>query len=592
MNETSKSSSKQRIIEQKNKVTNKNKKGKFQVYDIFKCCYNFYSSLKYRKENNIYNCSIMTQFIIFLVPIAHGIAAILTVLHLYLFDQTFKFDYYTLMKEDYLRYLITDVDDAHFELNFIETKSQFEDLGNLMFFKVYFDELISIGLLDEEKIFPNVSNVTGNFLSYIDTLYSHLRSNTNFTISSNLSQKYIDGRNDSLSELAKVYYNFYPLISFEAFSINTFINQTFLIAYQMNDDNNNISGTPMYFNFPISNGDSLENSNFFPYNNFIAPKISLGKSEHTNLLNDSFYYENWFEKQDYDFREFSKYYEMTLNFLHLNVNHEGRLNKTSVVTIQNFYKNNKGKRFIINIIFYINQKKLIIDSFDHSVFIITNYSHLFTKEKYSDNLTYVISQSDITEISLSHLIDQYFHYGLTAKNYNFYSKGIFYDNIDLNYLSEPTNNFSTIKGFNFDLKYFSSFYLYAKLFQKSTFEKKYSQEKNINIYIFNDKWQIKNVCNKFNFNSYKNYLKENDINCWNTKNLLYYSMDKVNNSHNNNLPYCICLPLYCIKNNNKDFDPMNIEFVEEITLPEKCQNNLKYYENQILEKNLEKKKYT
>ena len=51
------------------------------------------------------------------------------------------------------------------------------------------------------------------------------------------------------------------------------------------------------------------------------------------------------------------------------------------------------------------------------------------------------------------------------------------------------------------------------------------------------------------------------------------------------LQYCICLPLYCIKNLEEDFDIGNIEFVEEIILPEKCQNNLLYYTNGIKEDN-------
>ena len=72
------------------------------------------------------------------------------------------------------------------------------------------------------------------------------------------------------------------------------------------------------------------------------------------------------------------------------------------------------------------------------------------------------------------------------------------------------------------------------------------------------------------------------------KNLLFYSKENIINSITEEvtLPYCICLPLYCIKNLNKDFDPDNINYVDEMTLPEKCQNNLKFYENGVNEKNL------
>ena len=44
------------------------------------------------------------------------------------------------------------------------------------------------------------------------------------------------------------------------------------------------------------------------------------------------------------------------------------------------------------------------------------------------------------------------------------------------------------------------------------------------------------------------------------------------------MPYCICLPLYCLNNNNQYIEN-NTEFVNKIILPERCQNYLKYYKN-------------
>ena len=353
MNENPQYLSKQEINEQKSNEIYKNKKKNYKENYFLKKCFS-----SFKNKNHFSNCTIMNQFIIFFLPITFGVSSFLTILHVYLFDQIFKFDFYTLMKEEYLRYLITDIDDANFDISSIETNSQFEDLGNLMFFKVYFDELISIGLLDGDKIFPNISDISETFFKFLDPVFIQDKSLINFTIPANIAKKYIDGRKDSLSELAKVYYNFYPLISFQTFSIKTYVNQTFLIAYQMNDQNNNISGEPLYFNFPRSNEKTEENNNFYPYNNLIAPKINISKSEHTLLLNDSFYSENWFSKHDYDFRNFSKYFDISINFLHLNINHEGKINKSSIITMQNFYKNNNDKRYIINIIFFIEKKKI------------------------------------------------------------------------------------------------------------------------------------------------------------------------------------------------------------------------------------------
>ena len=54
------------------------------------------------------------------------------------------------------------------------------------------------------------------------------------------------------------------------------------------------------------------------------------------------------------------------------------------------------------------------------------------------------------------------------------------------------------------------------------------------------------------------YLIGQDIDCWDDQNLLYYSETNVEKDMSLveyiSKPYCICLPLYCIKNNNKDID--------------------------------------
>ena len=588
MNETFQNLSERKIANNKN--INKNKKNERYHRNLkssyfFKCFINCFSLFK-NKKKCFSNCSIMNQFLIIFLPIAQVISTFLIIIHIFLFDNIFKFDYFTLVKEEYLKNVIKDVDDAIFDLSTEYIKNHVEEIGNILFFKIYFDELISIGLLDGDSIFPNTSNITQTLFDFMEPILIIDRSNLNFSIPSNMSRKYIDERNDSLSEVAKVYYHIFPMISFQAFAIQNYINQSFLVAYEM-DEENSVIGEQIYFNFPRPNNKIISCNNFNPCNDFISPKINKTKSSHSELLNNSFYRENWFTKQDYDFRESSKFQDMKLSYFHLNINDELKLNQSFVVTLQCFYKNNKGKRYIINNIYFIGKKELILDSFDHSVFLVTNASNSIKEEKYSDNRTFVISKSNITEISLSSLLNQYFHYSIISNDYNFYYNGIFYDNINLNYLSESTKYYTTIKEFNFDLRYFSSLYLYTKLFQKSSYLTNYCNEEHINIFTFNEKWHIHNICNKFNFQIYKNYLIENKINCWNNKNLRYYSQERVNISIMDgvSIPFCICLPLYCIKNNDKDFDPNKIEYVEKISLPEKCQNNLKYYRNGILYKN-------
>jgi hypothetical protein len=223
---------------------------------------------------------------------------------------------------------------------------------------------------------------------------------------------------------------------------------------------------------------------------------------------------------------------------------------------------------------------------------LNDSSSLLTKEKYSDNQTFLISQNDITEMALSSVVSQYFHYGLISNDYNFYEKGVFFDGIDINHFSEPSDYYNTIKGFNFDIRYFSPFYLYAKLFQRTSYISNYFEEANIYTFFFNDSVKIKGICEQYNFTLYKTYTISNKINCLDRKNLLFYNKKYSENSMKNEitLPYCICLPLYCIKNIEEYFDNDEIEYVDNITLPEKCHNNLKFYENKIIDNNIEKEK--
>ena len=279
-------SSKQKILDKNNndKDKNKDKNKKYNLKDCYfcKCCLNCISYFKNRKMNCISNCSIMKQFLFTFVPLAHIISLVLTLAHLYLFDSIFKFDYYMSIKEEYLRFMITDIDDTHFEITKIGIKNQFEDIANIIFFKIYFGELISLGLLDEGKIFPNISSLSETFYYYADEYLISDGSNSIYSIPQDISRQYIDERNDCLSDLGKIYYYFEPLIGYEAYVTQTYINQTFLIGYQINDNNNEIEGTEIYFNFPKRQDNYF--NNFHPYNNYIAPKVNKSRTENSESL--------------------------------------------------------------------------------------------------------------------------------------------------------------------------------------------------------------------------------------------------------------------------------------------------------------------
>ena len=106
------------------------------------------------------------------------------------------------------------------------------------------------------------------------------------------------------------------------------------------------------------------------------------------------------------------------------------------------------------------------------------------------------------------------------------------------------------------------------------------------LYKFKDKEKVRQICEKIDFNSYKSYFENSDVNCWDIRNKIYYNAEKylyvtMNNDSNSIdpiYPYCSCLPLYCLKNYedlDDDFD--NLEFADEINLPNKCQNKFKNY---------------
>lgn len=336
MNETFENLSEQKITDNKNHDKNEvNEYRNLKRTYISKCFIKCFSSFKNKKKNCFSTCSIINQFLIIFLPITQIISSFLITVYLYFFDNIFKFDYFTLVKEEYLQNVITDVDNVIFDLSTEYIKNHVEEIGNILFFKIYFEELISIGLLDGDNIFPNISNITQTFFDFMEPLLVIDRSNLNFSIPSNMSRKYIDERNDSLSELLKVYYNIFPIISFQGFAIQNYINQSFLIAYEM-DEENNVIGEQLYFNFPRPNSNIIFCNNFNPCNDFISPKINKTKSSHSELLNNSFYNENWFTKQDYDFRESSKLWDTKLTYFHLNIHYELTLNQSFVVTLQIF----------------------------------------------------------------------------------------------------------------------------------------------------------------------------------------------------------------------------------------------------------------
>ena len=552
---------------------------------LLMCLKRYFKKLNMKTYRLFSRLSILCQFLIFVIPLTFLMYFILIVIHYHAFEKIIKFDFFAAIKSSYLNYLTVDLDDIHFEVGSLEIKSSFEELEGFYFFRIYFKELISMGLLNEtSKIYPNISDYSETFYDSLNEFQNEIKMSSDYSIPQNYSKIFIDNRKDGFSEIAKLYYHLFPTISFELYNRELYINQSFLIMYEFDNKTHNVNNDYLYFSFPISSHEGTDElSNFFPDNSQISPTISTKNNvTHGKKENDTFYNENWFIKQDYDFRVISsKLISNKISIFHLNYNYYGKLNKTNIISIQN-YETFNSKHYIINYVIFINQISLKQESFDYSTFLIYNNScklKMEERERYSDNQTYLVFKSNIIELTLSSNLSKYFHYGMYDKNNNFFKNSISFDSFDIENLGEPVNYYNTTENFNIDLRYFSSLYLYTLLLINSEYNQTINGITDQVQMNFEEKNNIiKNICSEYNYSSYLEYLEHEQINCKTIQNMHYYSQKelfKLKPLYNFVfMPYCICLPLYCLKG-----DSNLSEFSNNITLPDRCQNYYKYYDN-------------
>jgi hypothetical protein len=245
---------------------------------------------------------------------------------------------------------------------------------------------------------------------------------------------------------------------------------------------------------------------------------------------------------------------------------------------------------MINVIFYFNQlSNEISKTKEYTTFILKNNSDLedvqYNREKYSDNITFVILKSDVTEYTLAKIESQLFHDGLYGNKASYIINGINYDSFNLDKLYNPLNNYSTFEEMRYDLQYFSALYLYKALFQSTNFTIIKKEKLEVYLYHFSDEQKIKQICGNIDFSLYKDYLSKTDIDCWDEDNILYYDEKDFKNfstsDSNCEIPYCGCLPLFCLQNAKtiKDEGFANIILASKINLPSKCQNKFISYDN-------------
>ena len=604
MEETHLGSSNQRKSTKGEEMITSKSKSKTSSFSYFKkffnlltCFGNIFKSLFNKISLCFSKCSLLVQFSLFLIPNSIAMIIIIFIIHYNFYTNLYTFNFSKAFKEEFFDEYITTIDDLKTELTAMVVKDTNLDLENQLFFQVYFEELSLAGFMDEDKNFlKDFADDEGS-----NTLYSGLNKinnvDVNFTIDRDIASYIMDKRNsDKLGKVAKLYFFIFPHIWFESFQVKSIINQSFFIGYEFYS-NRGFAYDPIFFRFPKNNDGFTINNNFVPNNYLLNPQVdSVLDEELFYYMKYNNYYQdlNWFSPIDYKFRSEININDVDLltniSLAHLNVESDGSINKTFITYSQQYIKH-ENRYFIINIIFFIGQIDLKEGDNDYSCFIVKdNFSNILSDEditwRSSDNISFVASYSDITEYSISDMDFQFFHLGLYDNNYNFYMNGIFYDTFNLDYFYDYSKFYSSAKEGEYDLKYFVTLYLYKSLFQNVKYTKIEKNREEIFLYNFKDEKKVKQICEKINFNSYRSYLENADVDCWEKRNQILYNADKYmyvamdndSNTIDPRYPYCSCLPLYCLKNYEDLSDDLdNLEFTDEINLPNKCQNKFMNY---------------
>ena len=118
-------------LSKKSTTKNKNKKIKFQLFECMKRCFN-----KLIKQLN--DChskfSLTFQVLLFSIPFSFFLYFTIFFANYFGYERMLKFDFYSTLKNEYLKYLVKDIDDAHIDIGISDIKTQFEEIDNLFFF--------------------------------------------------------------------------------------------------------------------------------------------------------------------------------------------------------------------------------------------------------------------------------------------------------------------------------------------------------------------------------------------------------------------------------------------------------------------------
>ena len=92
-------------------------------------------------------CSILTQMNIIFLPFCVAGAILINYLHIIFYKNLYVFNFEKGIKEEFTDLYQVEIEDLHAELDGFVIKENYFDVGNELFFEIYFRELASIGLL-------------------------------------------------------------------------------------------------------------------------------------------------------------------------------------------------------------------------------------------------------------------------------------------------------------------------------------------------------------------------------------------------------------------------------------------------------------
>ena len=588
------------IITSKTKLKKSDSSFLKKLLHLITCIVDLFITLFDKIYSLFSDCSLVTQFSILLIPLSILMILIIYNIHVHFYTDIYDFNFSKTYKEEFLDPFMTQIDDLKSELTAIIIKDSKLDFENQLFFQIYFRELASVGFFKKEPNKKFLDDVNKDkYYSLFSQLNYFNNMDANFVLEQESSKRKIDNRDtDQLGELGKIYYYIFPYIWYQSISINSIINQSFFIAYELGGKNYSVDENYFFFRYPRNSEGFKINDNFIRSNNALNPQIFSSHISDLNIKeNNNYNFDNWYMMPDYKFRESINFeedrYYYKLSLAHLNAENDGNINKTFITYSQQYIKCNE-RYFFINIIFFKNQINLKEGDNDYSSFIVKdNYTKGIDErigviyDKHSDNISYVLTLSDITEYSLTETDYKFFHLGLYENNEIYYMNGILFDSFNLDYLYDHSKYYTSTRVGVYDIKYFVTLYLYKSLFQNIRFKEIRKKREEIFLYHFRNKEKVKKVCEKINFASYRDYLRETRIDCWekrnqffyDIKNLQYIAMFNDSNRIGPIYPFCSCLPLYCLENYPKlDKDLKNWEISDHINLPNKCQNIFRYFE--------------